>query len=153
MKAETYRELIEWTQHLHGQLASRMEAGAAATETTERMRWLLEYLADHERCMQQMVVRFEEQADINVLDSWVYDHFTNNPRTRALDAGQSFAGMSYEGICATVFDLHNDALDLYRYLEGRAETAAGRELMQDLLAMEQHETLRLAEQAQRVQEM
>lgn len=153
MKAETYRELIEWTQHLHGQLASCMEAGAAAADTSERMRWLLQYLADHERCMQQMVVRFEQQADIKVLDSWVYDHFTENERTRALDAGQSFAGMDYDAVCAQVFDLHNDALDLYRYLEGRAETAAGRELMQELLAMEEHETLRLAAQAQRAQEM
>tara|TARA_R110000751_G_scaffold57694_3_gene122325 strand:- start:725 stop:1186 length:462 start_codon:yes stop_codon:yes gene_type:complete len=153
MKAETYRELIEWTQHLHGELANRLQAGSVDVETSERMRWLLQYLADHERCMQQMVVRFEQQADVNVLDSWVYDHFTDNPRTRSLFAGQSFAGMSYEEICAVVFDLHNDALDLYRYLEGRAETAGGRELMQDLLAMEEHETLRLAEQAQRAQEM
>ena len=153
MKAETYRELIEWTQHLHGQLAKCLEAGALATDTAERMRWLLQYLADHERCMQQMVVRFEEKADINVLDSWVYDYFTDNERTRALATETSFAGMSYEAVCAEVFNLHNDALDLYRYLQGRAETADGRELMQDLLAMEQHETLRLAEQAQRAQEM
>jgi len=153
MKAETYRELIEWTQHLHGQLASCMEAGAVSADTSERMRWLLQYLSDHERCMQQMVARFEQQADVKVLDSWVYDHFTDNPRTRSLFAGQSFAGMDYEQICAVVFDLHNDALDLYRYLEGRAETAGGRELMQELLAMEEHETLRLAEQAQRAQEM
>ncbi|GAA6132986.1 hypothetical protein [Halopseudomonas sabulinigri] len=153
MKAETYRELIEWTQHMHGQLAKCMEAGAVSGETTERMRWLLQYLADHERCMQQMVARFEQQADINVLDSWVYDHFTDNPRTRTLDLEVSFAGLDYDAICTRVFDLHNDALDLYRYLEGRAETAGGRELMQDLLAMEQHETLRLAEQAQRAQEM
>ena len=52
-----------------------------------------------------------------------------------------------------MFDLHNDALDLYRYLLGLAETAGGRELMQDLLAMEKHETLRLAEQAQRAQDL
>ncbi|MBB50084.1 MAG: ATPase, partial [Pseudomonadales bacterium] len=101
----------------------------------------------------QMVLRFEQQADIKVLDSWVYDHFTDNPRMRMLDAGQSFAGLDHDALCALVFDLHNDALDLYRYLQGRAETAGGRELMQDLLAMEEHETLRLAEQTQRAQDL
>tara|TARA_B100000678_G_scaffold170429_1_gene142151 strand:- start:73 stop:534 length:462 start_codon:yes stop_codon:yes gene_type:complete len=153
MKAETYRDLIEWTQQLHGQLASRLEAGAADSQTGERMSALLRYLAEHERRMQQMVLRFEQQADIKVLDSWVYDHFTDNPRMRTLNAGQSFAGLDHDALCALVFDLHNDALDLYRYLQGRAETAGGRELMQDLLAMEKHETLRLAEQAQRAQDL
>ncbi|MEH6563707.1 MAG: hypothetical protein V7756_00055 [Halopseudomonas sp.] len=153
MKAETYRDVIEWTQHLHGELATRLETGAVDARTSERLRLLLEYLAEHERRMQEMVQRFEEKADIKILDSWLYDHFTDNPRIRALDAGKSFAGMSYEEISAMVFDMHNDALELYRYLAGRAETADGRELMQELLAMEEHETLRLAEQAQRAQEM
>ena len=147
MKAETYRDLIEWTQQLHGQLASRLEAGAADSQTGERMSALLQYLAEHERRMQQMVLRFEQ------LDSWVYDHFTDNPRVRTLDAGQSFVGLDHDALCALVFDLHNDALDLYRYLLGRAETAGGRKPMQDLLAMEKHETLRLAEQAQRAQDL
>ena len=100
MKAETYRDLIEWTQQLHGQLASRLEAGAADSQTGERMSALLRYLAEHERRMQQMVLRFEQQADIKVLDSWVYDHFTDNPRMRTLNAGQSFAGLDHDALCA-----------------------------------------------------
>ncbi|GMQ52666.1 ATPase [Halopseudomonas aestusnigri] len=153
MKAETYRDLIEWTQQLHGHLASSLEAGAADSGTGERMRALLQYLAEHERRMQQMVQRFEQQAEIKVLDSWVYDYFTDNPRARSLNTTPSFAGLDYDALCTMVFDLHNDALDLYRYLQGRAETAGGRELMQDLLAMEEHETLRLAEQVQRGQDL
>ncbi|WVM91430.1 hypothetical protein ULG90_15285 [Halopseudomonas pachastrellae] len=92
MKAETYRDLIEWTQQLHGQLASRLEAGAADSQTGERMSALLRYLAEHERRMQQMVLRFEQQADTKVLDSWVYDHFTDNPRMRMLTLARASPG-------------------------------------------------------------
>jgi hypothetical protein len=70
---------------------------------------------------------------------------------RACD--RPFAQMSVEEICEAVFDLHNQVIELYRYLQGRAEIPEARELLQALLEMEEHETMRLAQQSNRIRDM
>ena len=61
--------------------------------------------------------------------------------------------MSLEEISRELFTIHNQVMDLYRSLARRAEIDGARDLATDLLALESHETMRLAMQFNRVNEV
>lgn len=150
MKVETIGGLIDWTRALHAGLSECLRHCSEAT-ADQRLRWLLAYLADHERALADVVGGFERDADRRALDTWIYDYLGGH---RPLDPHRvcdtPYAAMSFEEAEAAVFDFHRQVLDLYRYLEGRAEIPEARELVDQLLAMEEHETARLARQAARI---
>lgn len=148
MRIETIGDLIEWTRQLHRTLALSLRHGVK-TASTEQAGWLMQYLADHEAALEKMVRGFERQASRKALDTWVYDYLEHKPLQTAQLGDNTFADLPVDTICKVVFDWHNQVLDLYRYLEGRAEIPEARELIVQLLAMENHETLHLAAQAGR----
>ncbi len=57
MKIVTFKDLIDWSRALHGQLARCMKH-CASEQQEERARYLLEYLSDHEQALEQMVSEF-----------------------------------------------------------------------------------------------
>src|SRR5699024_5771058 len=61
MKAETFDYLLEWTSDLHTIIADRLEQAITA-DTDQRSRWLMEYVAGHERDIASKVDRFRAQA-------------------------------------------------------------------------------------------
>jgi len=149
MKVETFRDVIDWTRALHHRLAECLQLCSTRSEE-QRARWLMSYLADHERQLEQVVEGFEQNADPKALNTWVCDYLGHQPIDphRACDA--EFSKMTFEQISHSVFDLHNQVIELYRYLESRAEISAARDLLRQLLDMEEHETMRLAQQAARI---
>jgi hypothetical protein len=64
-----------------------------------------------------------------------------------------YAAMSVEQISYELFTIHNQVMDLYRSLARRAEIDGARDLANELLALESHETMRLATQFNRVNEV
>ena len=73
MEIKTFRELIEWTADLHGQLA-RCLSHCTTLNKDERARMLLGYLARHETDIEHMVNEFVRQAGTNILETRVYDY-------------------------------------------------------------------------------
>ncbi|MFO7706379.1 MAG: ATPase [Halopseudomonas sp.] len=151
MQAETYEQLIEWTGALHRNLAERLEQGLAG-EPGEKAKWLLEYLADHERKLNDVVSKVSKHGNAGALHTWLYEHLSEKlPADKRQTL--SFVGMSFEDISDEIFVIHNQLLDLYRSAAGRAPTPEVRELMEELLELEEHETLRLAKQVDSVRAM
>lgn len=153
MKVATIGGLIDWTRTLHAGLAECLGHCADAA-LDQRLRWLLAYLADHERALAELVASFERSAERHVLDTWIYDYLGGHPPLdphRVCEA--PYAAMSFDDAEAAVFDFHRQVIALYRYMEGRAEIPEARELIEQLLAMEEHETARLAMQAARIGDM
>ena len=141
MQAETYEQLIEWTGTLHRNLAERLEAGMSS-DPGEKAKWLLEYLADHERKL----------SDSGALDTWLYEHLSEKLPADKRDS-VSFAGLTFEQISEEIFAIHNQLIELYRSAAGRAPTPEVREMMEELLELEEHETLHLAQQVDSVRGM
>lgn len=151
MKIERFEDLIDWTRDAHAQLARCMSAGASKQAET-RAKWLLLYLADHEKVLSETISEIEAHADGKALHTWIYDYLVREP----MHLGQkckAYHQMTVEEICADVFEMHNRILDLYRSLARRAEIDTARELARELLELEQHETMRLAQQVNRIHEM
>lgn len=152
MKVETLHDLIEWTRQTHKHLAQCFKHCSNKQEET-RAKWLLEYLTDHEKILAKAVQQFEKNADLRALNTWVYDYVGHTPIDPHQACSAPYASMSFDEIAASVFDTHNQVIDLYRYLQGRADIPAARELVENLLSMEEHQTMLLAQQTNRLSDL
>ena len=152
MKVATFSDLIVWTREIHHRLAECL-ADCSTQSEQELAKMLLVYLADHEAALEKIVDGFEKRADPKVLDTWVYDYLQNAPTDPRRASDAPFGEMSFDEICESVFDLHNQVITLYRNLLDRAEIPEARELLSALLKMEEHETMRLAQQINRIKDM
>lgn len=152
MEVRTFYDLIEWTRKLHAKLAECL-AHCASRHGDERASLLLEYLASHETEMEKMVAAFERQADPKAARTYVYDYMPRNPITTHLVCDDHYAKLDADTISAEVFDFHEQIINLYRTLKGKAEIREAAELMQSLLEMEEHETKRLVRQVERMDDL
>ncbi|MEM1315847.1 MAG: ATPase, partial [Pseudomonadota bacterium] len=132
MKVQRISDLIDWTRGMHQQLAARLTDGAAQHEN-ELAGLLSSYLADHETALEKMIQGFETQADRKALDTWVIDYLGRTPIDLQRVSATPVKDMSFDEICGSVFDVHNQAIDLYRELLGRADIPEAEELLQALL--------------------
>jgi len=152
MDVKKISDLIDWSRAMHTQLAERMADGSARHEQ-EMTRMLLAYLSDHETALAKMIDGFEQRADVKALNTWVYDYLEHKPIELHRGSDAAFADMSFDEILKSVFDVHNQAIDLYRELHGRVDIPEAKDLLQALLDMEEHETMRLAQQTNRMRDM
>ncbi|MEM1048678.1 MAG: ATPase [Pseudomonadota bacterium] len=152
MKVQRISDLIDWTRTMHRELGERLADGSTHHEQ-EMTKLLLSYLADHEATLEKMIDGFEQRADSKALNTWVYDYLGRQPIDLRRSGDAPFAEMDFNDICASVFIAHNQAIDLYRDLLGRADIPEAQELLQALLTIEEHETMRLAQQTNRMRDM
>lgn len=152
MKIETFQHLIDWSRQLHQHLAQSLQA-TADRQTDVRANWLQTYLADHEAALEKMVARFEEQADPKVLNTWIFNYTASSPFDTGIAFCPLYSNQDFEDICKSVFSMHNQLIELYRFLATNADIPDAQELLQELLDMEVHETMRLAQQTNRLQDL
>ena len=153
MKVQTFEDLIKWTHALHEQLAQCL-AHCATTNEEQRAQWLLGYLAEHEARIGGMVDEFRKRADPKALNTWIYDYLNHEPIEPHRHCDAPYASMNFDQIFQSVFDLHNQTIiGLYRDLLSKADIPEAYELMQELLDMEEHETMQLAQQVNRSRDM
>ncbi len=151
MQTETYDYLLQWTTELHEIIAERLEQ-AIGPDTDQRTRWLMEYIAGHERELANTVRRYREQAGAAESRTWLYEHIGEDVPPNARWE-LSFIGMNTDQISAQVFDLHNQLIEVYTSMSGRAPIPAAAELMENMLTLEQGATRRLAEQCGRLNDL
>lgn len=152
MEVKTILDLIEWSRSLHAQLAQCL-SHCAKIHPNERAVMLLEYLASAETELANMVADFEHQADPNVANTYVYDHMPHEPVKTHLECDDHYAQLDADAISGEVFDFHEQIIDLYRTLLGKAELPEVEELMQMLLDMELNETKLLVHQVGRMDDL
>jgi spore coat protein CotF len=145
MDIKTFRELIDWTSDLHAHLA-RCLSHCATLNEEEGPRALLNYFAAHESEIERIVNEFKHQADDNILETRVYDSLSNHSIKTHRTCDERYATLDFNGICREVFGFHDQIIDLYQTLAGKAETPKIRALMESLLTMEKNESKRLATQ-------
>lgn len=144
MEIKRFEDLIDWARQLHGHLSRSLEDSSGRNED-ERASALLHYLADHEAELERMTSEFEKQADPKVMKTRLYDFFDHQPFTRR-KSDTHYANLDFEGIAREIFDFHDELIELYKGLIRKAELPEVSELLEELLAMEQNESMRLARQ-------
>lgn len=152
MKAETVDDLVNWTRDTHARLARALRRGADQ-QTRTRSELLMRYLADHEAALEKIVGEYEGRADFGTLGTWVYDYVTEHPVRVDRLSQHPDADLDVDEISADIFAVHQQLIELYRYLLGRADTTEVRDLVSELLALEEHEAMRLAQQVNRLTDL
>lgn len=145
MEIKTFEDLIDWTRQLHRHLAKSLHE-SAALNSNERASALLDYIARHESLLERTVVEFEKQADTKAMKTRLYDFETHKPIETNRSSDTHFADLDFESIEREIFELHDQIVDLYESLIGKAHIPEAKTLMEDLKALEEHEAMRLARQ-------
>ena len=152
MQAQTFQYLIDWTAQFHAHLADCLEDGLQQQQDP-RAKWLMEYLVDHERTMAREVKGFKDQADEKALKTWLYEHLTETLPPDAKERNLPFGTMGFDDISKEIFDVHNQVIEVWRSMSGKGAIPEARELSQNIFELEEHETLRLADQISSSREM
>lgn len=152
MEIRTFGELIDWTRDLHKHLAQCL-AHCSTRHEEERARALLEYLSSHESELARIVEEFERQSASNTLETRVYDYLSHRPITTHRTCDEPYTKLDFQGIFHEVMDFHEQVMNLYKSLLGKAEIPEARELLEGLLEMETHESMRLARQVGRMDDL
>ncbi len=145
MEILRFEDLIEWVRHLHSYLAQSMKDSVADNEN-EMAKALLTYLADHEKELVRITEEFERQADPKALKTWIYDVMEHKPINVNWASDKHFADMDVDSIAREVFRFHDEVVSLYDQLSGVSHIPEAKELMDSLQEMEEHESMRLAQQ-------
>ncbi|MDX1457613.1 MAG: ATPase [Marinobacter sp.] len=152
MQIRTFGELIEWTRELHHQLAKHFSHGAQQHQQ-ERASALLAYLADHEAKLDQAIAEFERQGNLKALNTRLYDYLNHSPVETQRLSDKPYSEMGFDEICRELFDVHDQIMALYSSLIGKAEIPETKSLLEGLLELEEHESMRLARQIGRMDDV
>ncbi|MGM0768737.1 MAG: ATPase [Pseudomonadota bacterium] len=152
MEIKTFEDLIDWTRQLHHHL-SRSLHQSAEKNSDERAAALLDYLSRHENTLEEAIVEFEKQADPKAMKTRMYDYLSHKPISSDAAADTHYASLDFEGITREIFHFHDQVMDLYDSLIGKAEIPEAKALLEDLLALEEHEAMRLSRQIGRMDDV
>ena len=152
MEIKTFEDLIDWTRQLHAHLAESLHESAAKAQN-ERASALLDYVSSHESMLEKAVMEFEKQADSKAMKTRLYDYGNHKPIESHRTCDTHYADLDFDGIAREIFDFHDQVMDLYDALIGKAEIPEARTLLEDLKALEEHEAMRLARQIGRMDDM
>lgn len=152
MQLEPLRDVMHWTEAVHHQLAQCLRNSAMETED-ERGRMLMRYLADHEKTIENLLKKYERRADLKTLNAWYLEYINKEPVPDHRRCEKEFKGKDLEGIYHNVMMQHEQIIELYKFMRSRADTEEARELLQQLVDMEQHEAMRMAHATNRLEDL
>ncbi len=152
MEIKTFEDLIDWTRQLHAHLARSLHE-SADLNNDERASALLDYVSRHETLLEKAVSEFEKQADPKAMKTRLYDYLNHKPIKASLASDTHYANLEFKDIAREVFQFHDQVMDLYDSLIGKAEIPEAKSLLEDLLALEEHEAMRLASQIGRMDDL
>ena len=151
MNIERCEHLIDWTSQAHTRLSDCMAEGAN-DRGDSLAKMLLVYLAQHEQELTRTIGRIKEHADPQALQAHLQDAVQQDMLTLDLDS-ETYAQMSVAEISREIFAVHNQIIDLYRSLQNRAGLGKASGLLDEMLRLEEQETMRLAQQVNRMNEL
>ena len=152
MKIETLHDVLEWTQQSHKQLGDCLHRSADEHQQ-ERARMLLEYLSDHEQRLAKLVEEFDSGANSNALNTFCNELFQKKSLSTELICDKPYGQMDTDEILAEVSAVHEQVIDVYRQLADQFEPPHARELIEQLLDLEQHEAMRIVQGSNRLSDI
>jgi len=152
MEIKTFADLIDWTRQLHAHLARCLKE-SAGQHSNERASALLDYISAHESLLEKAVAEYEKQADPKAMQTRLYDYGAHKPIESNRTCDIRYRDLDFAGIEKEIFDFHDQVMDLYDSLIGKAEIPEAKSLLEDLKSLEEHEAMRLARQIGRMDDV
>ncbi len=152
MQIETLRDVLQWTTKFHQHLSECL-AHCADENDSRRAKLLLDYLSQHEDCLADLLDQFEQTANTNALNTWCYEYLRKNPIVQHKHCDLPFSELDTRHIMEVIIDQHNQVIELYRQLSDHFESTSAHNLIMDLLALEEHEAMRMTQGANRLEDI
>ncbi|PSF14536.1 MULTISPECIES: ATPase [Marinobacter] len=152
MEIKTFADLIDWTRQLHAHLGRCLHESAALNKD-ERASALLDYISRHEQLLAKAVEEYEKQADSKAMNTRLYDYGVHKPIENERTCDTHYNDLDFAGIAREIFDFHDQVMNLYDNLIGKAEIPEAKTLLEDLKSLEEHEAMRMASQIGRMQDV
>jgi len=152
MQVETLKDVLHWTKEFHQHL-SQCLSYCADKNTNERARMMLDYLSDHEKTLTNTVNGFEVSGDQHALNTWCVEYVAKHPIVQHAYCDAPFAELDASQIMAVIVDQYQQVIELYRDLASRAVIPSAKELLESLRSLEEHEMKRMAQSANRFEDM
>ncbi|QIL89077.1 ATPase [Microbulbifer harenosus] len=152
MQVETLRDVLVWTREFHKNLAACLQHCAGKNENA-RSQMLLAYLARHEKELTETVDGFVDTAETRALNTWCYDYMDKHPILHSVHCDAPFQDLEPDEIMSVVSNQHDQVIELYRYLYGRADIEETRELMEELKSLEEQQIKQMVQGVNRMRDM
>ncbi|OMH31773.1 hypothetical protein [Motiliproteus sp. MSK22-1] len=143
MQIETIKDVLAWTRELHRYLQKCIHHCSEKSKSDRQM-MLLNYLAEHENTLCDVIEKLEASSDDKALNTWCIEYVDKRPISPHGECEGSFSEMKVDEIMAEVFHMHNQVIELYRYLYSRAGASSPKGLLGALLELEQNESIQIA---------
>lgn len=148
MHLETLGELVNWSAKFHQDLADKLNA--LAPQANPRGELLAEYMASQESQLADTIAALQHTENSKALDTWVTE-FLNNQPLPSLEA--PWPTDNADALLEEVLEAHNTLLELYQGLLSRCAATPGEPLLTQLIDIEQQELTRIAQAANRMQDI
>ena len=152
MRTETLQDILLWTKNFHAHLAAKLEE-CEHEEEAERGKMVLGYLARHEKDLSKLINQYRETASEKALNTWCYDYLKNHAIDEQLGGDTPLDQLTVDQITAEVERRHNGVIDLYKHLLDQVDIPEASELVKELVDLEAHEAMRMAQSTNRFQDM
>jgi hypothetical protein len=152
MKIETLRDVLHWSQQLHAQLNTCLRHCEGTTKE-ERVRLLLSYLSEHEARLSRALATFEEEANTNALNTWCAEYIEKQPIERHKSCNMPLADLPIEEIILEVVHHHEQIVILYQHLEAYLPNGHAKQLLTDLIDLENHEAMQAVKHYQQLKDL
>ena|SRR5210317_1294985 len=152
MPTETIKDILDWGRRLHEELATIYQSSSAESED-ERTRLLLNYIADHENRLAEMIANFEKHDTTGRVDSWMRDYLEKNPFKAGMREVVKFNPMDGEEVLQATIDAHQKMIAMYRDLAQNAKSDRLETLFTSIADMESNELMRMVMTGERWSDM
>ncbi|KUJ83561.1 hypothetical protein AWR36_006810 [Microbulbifer flavimaris] len=152
MQAQTLSDVIQQTGRLHRNLASELRSGSPAG-AGERIDLLREYLAQSEGNLSRLVEAHGRDAADRALNTWCYEYLRSHSIDRMAQRFSAGEVETDEGLLQEVVGIHGELVALFQRLHAKADTEPTRALLHDIRELEESETRRMAQGANRLHEL
>jgi hypothetical protein len=152
MEIETLRDVIHWAKKVHLQLSERLSE-SQEDAVDERAKLVLSYLSTYEKKLVKVLAGFEENGNERALNTWCIEYVTKFKRENGEFSNKSFGELNAQEIISTVVEQHQYLLSLFKFLAMQSVTASTKELMEELVSFEEHETMKMVQATNRFEDM
>ncbi|ATC96389.1 hypothetical protein PTUN_a4180 [Pseudoalteromonas tunicata] len=155
MQIETLRDVLHRTKAFHQQLGMCLSQ-CAEENTDDRAQMLLNYLANHEGNLADVINGFAVSSDENALNTWCYEWVNKLAIVHDEYNDVPFAKLNAAQIMSVIVAQHQQVLSLYRYLVSQVSQAvipSAEEMLASVYSLEQREIMSMVQSVNRFRDM
>jgi rubrerythrin len=145
MRFEQTREVLRHAKKFHEQVAGLCNRLSGKCDQ-ERIRMLLDYMGERERQLAKAIDQFADETSNNVLDTWF--QYSHDPSSLQCPDFNITSETSSDDVMRLGMDLAQCLIDMYKEIADNADSEEIRAVFRNLLEREQKEKLKLARNAQ-----